>query len=218
VRGWLTAVNASDGKIAWRAYSTRPDSEVLIGPASSPTTTRTKDLGVHSWPPDHWKIGGGTNPGPWNPELRPGDNKWTAGIFARDPHTGEAVWFYQWSPHDLYDHDGVNENILVDLTIDGQSRKVLLHPERNGYVYVIDRLTGQVLRHTLRPHHHQQRRRSENRPPHRRRGKRNENRQSRSRPRPCSAGRKRLATQRLVAAHQPPLHPSSKPHLRLRRH
>ena len=52
------------------------------------------------------------NPGPWNPEQRPGDNKWTSGIFARDPDTGEARWFYQISPHDLYDYDGVNENIL----------------------------------------------------------------------------------------------------------
>jgi lanthanide-dependent methanol dehydrogenase len=65
---------------------------------------------------------GTANPGPWNPEQRPGDNKWTAGIFARRPATGEALWFYQWSPHDLYDHDGVNESIVLDLTIDGRAR------------------------------------------------------------------------------------------------
>jgi PQQ-dependent dehydrogenase (methanol/ethanol family) len=88
---------------------------------------------------------GTSNPGPWNPELRPGDNKWSAGVFARDPDTGEARWFYQWSPHDLYDHDGVNENVLLDLTLDGRPRKVLLHPGRNGYMYVLDRGTGQVL-------------------------------------------------------------------------
>jgi lanthanide-dependent methanol dehydrogenase len=81
----------------------------------------------------------------WNPDLRPGDNKWTCGVFARSPDTGDARWFYQWSPHDLYDHDGVNENILVDLDIDGRKRKVILHPERNGYVYVLDRATGEVL-------------------------------------------------------------------------
>jgi PQQ-dependent dehydrogenase (methanol/ethanol family) len=166
VRGWLAALNASDGSIAWRAYSTGPDADVLIGPDFKPyyAQDRGRDLGVSSWPPDAWKVGGGTvwgwisydpelrqvyygtaNPGPWNPDQRPGDNKWTAGIFARDVDTGSAKWFYQWSPHDLYDHDGVNENILLDLTIDGRLRKVLVHPERNGYLYVLDRTTGEVL-------------------------------------------------------------------------
>jgi PQQ-dependent dehydrogenase (methanol/ethanol family) len=88
---------------------------------------------------------GTANPGPWNPEQRPGDNKWTAGIFARDPETGQAVWFYQWSPHDLHDYDGVNESILVDLEWQGQPRKTLIHPDRNGYIYLLDRLTGEVL-------------------------------------------------------------------------
>ena len=166
VRGWLIALNASDGSVAWKAWSTGPDQDVLIGPAFKPFYDMDKgtDLGVHSWPPDQWKIGGGTvwgwisydpesnlifygtgNPGVWNPELRPGDNKWSAGIFARNPDTGEAVWFYQASPHDLYDHDEVNENVLIDLPIDGQSRKVILHPGRNGYMYVMDRSNGQVL-------------------------------------------------------------------------
>jgi glucose dehydrogenase len=88
---------------------------------------------------------GTANPGPWNPEQRPGDNKWTAGIFARDPETGQARWFYQWAPHDLHDYDGINENVLVDLEIGGQMRKLLLRPERTGYVYVMDRITGEVL-------------------------------------------------------------------------
>ncbi len=166
VRGWLTALNAGDGSLAWKAFSTGPDKDVLIGPAFKPFYDMDKgtDLGVHTWPPDQWKIGGGNvwgwisydpesnlifygtgNPGVWNPELRPGDNKWSAGIFARNPDTGEAVWFYQGSPHDLYDHDEVNENVLVDLPIDGQPRKVILHPGRNGYMYVMDRSTGQVL-------------------------------------------------------------------------
>ena len=61
-------------------------------------------------------------------EERPGDNLWTSGIFARDADTGEAVWFYQLSPHDLFDYDGVNENILLDLPINGQTHKVLVHP------------------------------------------------------------------------------------------
>jgi glucose dehydrogenase len=88
------------------------------------------------------------NPGPWNHAQRPGDNKWTAGVFARDPDDGQAVWFYQWSPHDVYDHDGINENVLLDLNIDGKLRKTLVRPERNGYVYVLDRLTGEVINAT----------------------------------------------------------------------
>lgn len=77
--------------------------------------------------------------------MRPGDNKWTGGIFARDPDMGEAVWHYQWSPHDLYDWDGINESILLDMNWQGRPRKVLVHPERNGLVYVLDRETGEVL-------------------------------------------------------------------------
>ncbi|HYE95058.1 MAG TPA: methanol/ethanol family PQQ-dependent dehydrogenase [Rubricoccaceae bacterium] len=166
VRGWLTALNASDGSIAWRAYSTGPDEDVLIGDDFRPfyPQDRGEDLGVRTWPPEQWQTGGGTvwgwisydpeldlifygtgNPGPWNPELRPGDNKWTAGLFARDPDTGAARWFYHVSPHDLYDHDAINENLLLDLPIQGQRRRVIVRPERTGYVYVHDRATGQVL-------------------------------------------------------------------------
>jgi len=166
VRGWLAALDAATGQVAWRAYSTGPDSEVLIGPSFKPfyANDRGKDLGVSSWPGTAWKLGGGNawgfvsydpaldlifygtgNPGPWNPEQRPGANKWTSGVFARKPATGEAVWYYQWSPHDLHDYDGVNENILIDLAIGGRERPVIVHPDRNGYVYVLDRETGQVL-------------------------------------------------------------------------
>ena len=166
VRGALTALDAASGRIVWRAYSTGPDKDVLIGAGFKPfyAADQGVDLGVKSWPPDAWRIGGGTvwgwlsydpaldllyygtaNPGPWNPEQRPGDNKWTSGIFARRPDTGEAVWFYQYTPHDLHDYDGVNENVLVDLPIGGSTRTTLLHPDRNGYLYVLDRATGQVL-------------------------------------------------------------------------
>jgi glucose dehydrogenase len=147
VRGWLAGLDAKTGAVRWRAYSTGPDKDCLIGPSWRPfyESDRGKDLGVTSWPPDKWRIGGGTvwgfvsydpaldllyygtaNPGPWNPAMRPGDNKWTAGVF-------------------LYDHDGVNEMVLVDLPIGGRTRKVLLHPDRNGYLYVLDRATGEVL-------------------------------------------------------------------------
>lgn len=166
VRGWIKALDAGDGHVIWTAYSTGPDAEVLIGPDFKPhyDMDKGKDLGVTSWPPDAWKIGGGNvwgwisydpdldlifhgtgNPGPWNPDLRPGDNKWTSGIFARDPDTGNAKWFYQWTPHDLHDYDGINEQVLLDMTWQGKPRKVLVRPERNGYVYLLDRTTGEVL-------------------------------------------------------------------------
>jgi len=169
VRGRLTCLDAATGKIKWKAWSTGPDSDCLIGPRFKPFygSDQGKDLGVKTWPPEHWKIGGGTiwgflsfdpesnmifygtgNPGSWNPDLRPGDNKWTCGIFARDADTGEAIWFYQTSPHDEFDHDGINECMLLDLKIDGPdkpARKVIVHPGRTGYMYVLDRMTGQVL-------------------------------------------------------------------------
>ncbi|HEX4667298.1 MAG TPA: methanol/ethanol family PQQ-dependent dehydrogenase [Chthoniobacterales bacterium] len=166
VRGWLTAVDANDGHIVWRAYSTGSDADCLIGPEFKPfySSDKGKDLGVKTWPPNRWQIGGGNvwgwitydpelnliyygtgNPGVWNPELRPGDNKWTCGVFARNPDTGQARWFYQMNPHDEFDHDGVNENLVLDLTVNGQPRKVLLAAQRNGYVYLWDRTTGEVL-------------------------------------------------------------------------
>jgi PQQ-dependent dehydrogenase (methanol/ethanol family) len=166
VRGWIAALDVNTGKEIWRAFSTGPDAEVKIGANFKPfyKQDQGKDLGISSWPPDAWKTGGGTvwgwisydpeldliyhgtgNPGPWNPDQRPGDNKWTSGIFARRPDTGEAIWYYQWAPHDLYDYDGINEQILLDLPVAGQTRKVLVRPERTGYVYVLDRATGQVL-------------------------------------------------------------------------
>jgi PQQ-dependent dehydrogenase (methanol/ethanol family) len=85
------------------------------------------------------------NPGPWNAEQRPGDNKWTSGVFARDPDTGQARWFYQVTPHDAHDYDAINESILLDLPVDGRMRQVLLRPERGGFVYLLDRATGEVL-------------------------------------------------------------------------
>jgi PQQ-dependent dehydrogenase (methanol/ethanol family) len=166
VRGWIAALDANTGRQVWKAYSTGPDADVLIGANFKPfyAKDKGKDLGVTTWAPDAWQQGGGTvwgwlsydpdlnllyhgtgNPGPWNSEQRPGDNKWTAGMFARDPDTGEARWFYQFSPHDLYDWDAINEIVLLDLEVGGQPRKVLIRPERNGYVYMLDRITGEVL-------------------------------------------------------------------------
>lgn len=166
VRGFVTANDLKTGRQLWRVYSTGPDSEVGIGPNFKPfyEDHKGKDLGVTTWPGDEWKRGGGTtwgwytydpeldlfyygtgNPGTWNPDQRPGDNKWSMTIWARDPKTGEARWAYQMTPHDAWDYDGVNENILVDLEINGRLRKTLVHFDRNGFAYTIDRTTGEVL-------------------------------------------------------------------------
>jgi PQQ-dependent dehydrogenase (methanol/ethanol family) len=169
VRGWLKCLDAKSGNVLWTAYSTGPDADCLIGSDFKPfyKMDQGTDLGVTTWPPDHWKLGGGTvwgwvtydpetnqifygtaNPGSWNPELRPGDNKWSATVFARDADTGQARWAYQYNPHDLFDHDEINEHIVLDLPLDGPDkpvRKVIVHPARNGYMYIIDRVTGQVL-------------------------------------------------------------------------
>jgi len=167
VRGWLAALDASTGKLAWRAYSTGPDKEVLIGSDYRPPYPKDqgRDLGVRSWPPEYWKIGGGTvwgwisydpalkllyygtgNPGPWNAAQRPGDNKFTAGVFARDITTGHVRWYYQSTPHDVFDHDDINEIVLVDWpAAKGQRIPALIRPSRNGYFYVQDRRTGKIL-------------------------------------------------------------------------
>jgi lanthanide-dependent methanol dehydrogenase len=166
VRGWIQALDAATGETAWKAWSTGPDRDVLIGADFKPFYSQDQgaDLGVSTWPPNAWEQGGGTvwgfvtydpeldliyygtgNPGPWNANQRPGDNKWTGGVFARDPDTGNARWFYQWNPHDLFDWDGINENVLVDIEWQGKPRKALVHPDRNGLVYLLDRSTGEVL-------------------------------------------------------------------------
>lgn len=166
VRGWLTALDEGSGQIVWRAYGTGPDRDVLIGPGFKPhySWMKGEDLGVKSWPPEAWKIGGATfwgwiqydpdlnliyygtaNAGPWNADQRPGDNLWSTTIFARDPDTGMARWADQLNPHDLWDYDEINESILLDMPVGGRTTRTLVHVARNGYVYVMDRTTGEIL-------------------------------------------------------------------------
>ncbi|MFZ5622874.1 MAG: methanol/ethanol family PQQ-dependent dehydrogenase [Gemmatimonadota bacterium] len=162
VRGRVSAFDVNTGKHLWTAYSTGPDSEVLLeGDANvNYPSHKGKDLGVSTWQGDEWKRGGGTtwgwysydpelnlfyystgNPGSWNPDQRPGDNKWSMTIFARNPETGKAKWAYQMTPHDEWDYDGVNENILFD----ANGQKLLAHFDRNGIAYTIDRTNGKVI-------------------------------------------------------------------------
>jgi PQQ-dependent dehydrogenase (methanol/ethanol family) len=166
VRGSVTAYNIKDGKRVWRAYSMGPDSDILVDPQK--TTHLGKPVGPNSgtntWQGEQWKIGGGTtwgwysfdpelnlmyygtgNPSTWNPKQRPGDNRWSMTVFARDVDTGMARWVYQMTPHDEWDYDGVNEMILADQQIGGQNRKIVVHFDRNGLAYTLDRTNGELL-------------------------------------------------------------------------
>ncbi len=168
VRGFVTANNINTGEQVWRAYSTGPDADVLIGEdfASPYASHQGRDLGVSTWKGEEWKRGGGTtwgwysydpeldlffygtgNPGAWNPDQRPGDNKWSMTLFARNPDTGAAKWAYQMTPHDAWDYDGVNESVLIDLPGENGDgpRKALVHFDRNGFAYKIDRTSGTVI-------------------------------------------------------------------------
>lgn len=166
VRGHVTAYNMETGEQEWRAYSTGPDEEMLVDPENTMELGKPigADSSLNSWEGDQWQIGGGTtwgwysydpeldliyygtgNPSTWNPAQRPGDNKWSMTIFARDPDDGTAKWVYQKTPHDEWDYDGVNENILVDQEIDGEMRKLLVNFDRNGFAYTMDRETGELL-------------------------------------------------------------------------
>jgi lanthanide-dependent methanol dehydrogenase len=162
----VTAYNLSDGKMAWRGYSVGPDDQVLIDPQK--TTELGKPVGANSsvktWQGEQWKIGGGCtwgwisydpqlnliyygsgNPSTWNPKQRPGDNKWSMTIFARDPDNGMAKWVYQMTPHDEWDYDGVNEMILADVDVGGTTHKAVVHFDRNGFAYTLDRSNGALL-------------------------------------------------------------------------
>jgi PQQ-dependent dehydrogenase (methanol/ethanol family) len=85
------------------------------------------------------------NPSTWNPAQRPGDNKWSMTIFARDVDTGVAKWAYQMTPYDEWDFDGINEMILADIPVKGKQTKALVHFDRNGFAYTLDRTTGALL-------------------------------------------------------------------------
>jgi PQQ-dependent dehydrogenase (methanol/ethanol family) len=174
VRGHLTAYDIKDGKQIWRAYSTGPDKDVMIDPEKTTMLGKPigeRDLGTSTWNGDEWKIGGGTtwgwytydpelnllyygtgNPGTWNPAQRAkdgkregSDNKWSMSIFARDADTGAVKWVFQKTPFDEWDYDGVNENILADITVKGKPVKALVNFDRNGFAYTLDRVTGELL-------------------------------------------------------------------------
>ncbi len=166
VQGRFTAYNLKDGSLAWDAYSVGTDEQLRVDPVK--TTNMGKPIGVNSslstWQGDQWKTGGGStwgwysydpatnliyygtgNPSTWNPVQRPGDNRWSMTIFARDADTGMAKWVYQMTPHDEWDYDGVNEMILADIDVKGKPTKALVHLDRNGFGYTLNRETGELL-------------------------------------------------------------------------
>ncbi|MCB1754042.1 MAG: methanol/ethanol family PQQ-dependent dehydrogenase [Gammaproteobacteria bacterium] len=166
VRGFVAAYHIKDGSLAWKAFSTGPDDEMLVDPEKTTSMLKPvgKDSSLSTWKGDQWKIGGGTtwgwytfdpdenliyygtgNPSTWNPVVRPGDNKWTMTIMARDADTGMARWLYQMTPHDEWDFDGINEMILTEQEFNGSERKLLTHFDRNGFAYTLDRINGELL-------------------------------------------------------------------------
>jgi lanthanide-dependent methanol dehydrogenase len=170
VRGFLAAYDINNGTLVWKAYSVGPDAEMLIDPAKTMTWTDGalkpvgKDSSLKTWQGDQWKTGGGTtwgwysydkglnllyygtgNPSTWNPSQRPGDNRWSMTIMARDVDTGTAKWVFQMTPFDEWDFDGINEMILADINVKGKPTKALVHFDRNGFGYTLDRTTGALL-------------------------------------------------------------------------
>ncbi|MCK1636614.1 methanol/ethanol family PQQ-dependent dehydrogenase [Bradyrhizobium sp. 157] len=162
----VTAYDLKSGKQVWRAYSEGPDDMIKVDPVKTTELGKPvgKDSSLKTWQGDQWKIGGGCtwgwmsydpslnlvyygsgNPSTWNPKQRPGDNKWSMTIFARNADDGMAKWVYQMTPHDEWDYDGVNEMILTDQPFNGQPRKLLTHFDRNGLAYTMDRESGELL-------------------------------------------------------------------------
>ncbi len=162
----MTAYDVKTGKRDWIAYSEGPDNQIMVDPQKTTALGKPigKDSSLKTWKGDQWKIGGGCtwgwisydpklnlvyygsgNPSTWNPSQRPGDNKWSMTIWARNADTGMAKWVYQMTPHDQWDYDGVNEMVLVDKKFDGKMRKLLVHFDRNGFAYTLDRDSGALL-------------------------------------------------------------------------
>jgi lanthanide-dependent methanol dehydrogenase len=170
VRGRMQAYDIKTGRLVWKGYSEGTDAEMIMDPAKTMAWTNGKmapvgkDSSLKTWQGEQYKLGGGTtwgwyafdpklnlvfygsgNPGTWNPAQRPGDNKWSMTLWARDLDTGAAKWVYQMTPHDEWDFDGVNEVILLDVTHNGQKVPALVHFDRNGFGYTLNRVTGELL-------------------------------------------------------------------------
>ena len=172
VQGHVTAYDINTGKLIWRAFNVGPDDQILFDAEKTMSLGKPvgKDSSIKTWTGEQWKIGGGatwgwysydaalnlfyygtSNPSTWNPAQRAGpdgkqiDQKWSMSIIARNPDTGVAAWAYQMTPFDEWDYDGINEMPLVDIDVGGKKRNVLVHFDRNGLGYTLDRATGELL-------------------------------------------------------------------------
>jgi PQQ-dependent dehydrogenase (methanol/ethanol family) len=162
-RGWIAALSAETGAVLWKRFTTGPDEAVGIGPAFI-GSGQDSNLGVTTWAPSAWQHGGGGvsgpllwdagaglvfhgtgHPAPWNPDQRSGDNRWTSGLFARSAEDGSARWFLPVTPHDLYALGSTTANLLLDRDWQGHQRPLVVHPDANGHVYVVDRGSGALL-------------------------------------------------------------------------
>ncbi len=149
VRGFIDAYHVDTGERIWRRWLTPAPGEP----------------GNETWEGDSWRRGGATawlpgtydpeldriywavgNPSPdWDGSVREGDNLYSESILALEPATGEILWYFQNTPHDVFDWAGVNEPILIDETINGRPVKALVQANRNGYLYALDRVSGEFL-------------------------------------------------------------------------
>jgi PQQ-dependent dehydrogenase (methanol/ethanol family) len=165
IYGWVKALDLKSGAIVWTARNIGPDADMLAKPGDFKAPYDSgADLGTHSWAEDTWRTGGapvwgwmsydpeldlvyyGTgNASPYNAEQRLGDNKWTASVLARRPADGSLVWAYQFTPHDNWDYDAAGAMVLADLQIGGKATKALVHFDKNGFAYTLDRATGRLL-------------------------------------------------------------------------
>jgi quinohemoprotein ethanol dehydrogenase len=161
VRGYISAYDAETGALAWRFYT-------VPGDPSKPFENDTMAMAAKTWDGEWWKVGGGAtvwlalsydpelnliyfgtgNGSVWNQKYRSdsrGDNLFVSSILALNADTGAYVWHYQATPRDEWDYDAVQDLVLADLSIDGTKRQVLMQANKNGFFYVLDRKTGQLI-------------------------------------------------------------------------
>lgn len=147
-RGFLEGYDANTGKHLWRTYMVpapgEPGSETWPGDSSLTGGGTTWVTGSYDPELDlvYWGI---SNPAPWNPRGRKGDNLYTNSVVAIRPKTGERVWHYQTTPQDPFDYDAVQTPLVAMIKVNGQSRKVVIQANRNGFIYVLDARDGKLL-------------------------------------------------------------------------
>jgi alcohol dehydrogenase (cytochrome c) len=150
IRGFLDAYDAKTGERAWRFWTVPAPGEP--GSETWGQNDAWRHGGVSTWltgsyDPElnllYWGTG---NPGPdYNGDVRPGDNLYSCSLLALDPDTGTLKWHFQFTPHDTRDWDATQIPVLLDSTIEGRARKLVVVPSRNGFYYVLDRQTGEFL-------------------------------------------------------------------------